>query len=90
MEYFLNDIFALFDAGIGGVLLALAGSMYHLKKNPKVLKKLLNELKSSGIRKEALDDNGFSSAESIQLISKYVFCFYFVDVIISTMLSKKL
>jgi len=70
IDGFMNDIFNLIDAGAGTIILTLCSCMYRLKQNPKVMKKLLAELKSSGIRKECLSENGFSTEASLELIQK--------------------
>lgn len=66
----MNDLFNIMDAGYGTLLTSMASCLFHLKRNPKVLKKLKTELERTGIRKEALNEKGFETERGISLIDK--------------------
>jgi len=67
---FMNDLFSVIDAGYGTVFIVLASCLFHLKKNPSVMKKLMRELTNSVLKEENLIMDGLEEEVEARIINE--------------------
>lgn len=67
-HHFINDLFNVIDAGYGTLMLAIPSILLHLKRNSKVMEKLLAELKNNGFFDECDKKNAFETEKGVETI----------------------
>jgi hypothetical protein len=67
---YIHDLLNVADAGDASLTFSIPTCLLYLKRNPKVLKKLRAELKSSGIEKETMRRDAFVSERGQKLLNE--------------------